>query len=160
MKMSRTSAGILMYRKRNGQLEFFLVHPGGPFWKDKDDGAWGIPKGEIDDPDEGLFDVAKREIMEETGIKPPEAEGGYFHLGDVTLKSGKVVHAWAFEGDWLGLLMCSSYVDIEWPPKSGKTIKIPEVDKAGFFGLEKARKKINPGQFKLIERLVEKLEEK
>ena len=146
-----------MYRRRNGKIEFFLVHPGGPFWKDKDEGAWGIPKGEVNNPEEELFDVAKREIMEETGIKPPEEEDRYLHLGDVTLKSGKVVHAWAFEGDWTGLLICSSWCEVEWPLRSGKKIKIQEVDKARFFDIKKAKEKINPGQFKLIERLIGKL---
>ena len=137
------------------KLMIFLVHPGGPFWKDKDAGAWSIPKGESDDGEGEFFDSAKREFFEETGIKPPEEKEKYFSLGETKLKSGKIVHAWAFEGDWSGLLMCSSYVDIEWPPKSGKFVKIPEVDRAGFFDIEKAKEKMDEGQKIFLERLIE-----
>ncbi|MDP1696066.1 MAG: NUDIX domain-containing protein [archaeon] len=147
--MQKVSAGLLMYKIRNNQLEFFLAHPGGPFWKNKDDGTWGIPKGEIHDSEEPL-EAAKREFKEETGITPKEP---FISLGEITQKSGKVVHAWAFEGDWSGLLMGSSYVTMEYPAKSGKTIKFPEIDKAGFFTLEKAKKIINPAQYELLLRL-------
>ncbi len=150
-----------MYKFTEGRLKIFLVHPGGPFWKDKDNGSWSIPKGEVDDGDlseENLLRVAKRELEEETGITP-QKNTMFIELGSITQSSGKVVHAWAFEGDWYGMLTCQSFVEIEWPYKSGKLIKIPEVDKADFFSVEKAKEKINPAQFKLIERLEEKLNE-
>ena len=152
--MQKTSAGILIYKHNDGKLKLFIVHPGGPFWKDKDEGAWSIPKGEVEQGEENLLGVAKRELKEETGIS---IEGNFIDLGEVKQKSGKIVKAWAIEGDWSGLLMCQSFVEIEWPYKSGKKIKIPEVDKAGFFSVEDAKRKINPAQREFIERLQEKL---
>ncbi len=134
------------------KLGVFLVHPGGPFWKNNQV-CWSIPKGEVEEG-EDLLETAKREFKEETGVK---AEGSFIPLGQVKQKSGKLVHAWAFEGDWSGLLMCQSYVTIEWPYKSGKFIKIPEVDKASFFPIEEAKKKILPAQVEFIERLEQKL---
>lgn len=143
-----------MYRLKKGkELEVFLVHPGGPFWKNKDNGAWSIPKGEINEA-EDFLEAAKREFEEETGIKP---KGEFIELVNVKQKSGKVIHAWAFEGDWFGFLMKQNMIEIEFPYKSGKKIKIPEIDKAGFFSLEKARKKINSSQLEFLERLKEKL---
>ena len=152
--MPKTSAGILIYKYNDGKLKLFIVHPGGPFWKNKDEGAWSIPKGEVEQGEEKLLEVAKRELKEETGIS---IEGNFIDLGEVKQKSGKIVKAWAIEGDWSGLLMCQSFVEIEWPYKSGKKIKIPEVDKAGFFSVEDAKRKINPAQREFIERLQEKL---
>ena len=152
--MPKTSAGILIYKYNDGKLKLFIVHPGGPFWKNKDEGAWSIPKGEVEQGEENLLGVAKRELKEETGIS---IEGNFIDLGEVKQKSGKIVKAWAIEGDWSGLLMCQSFVEIEWPYKSGKKIKIPEVDKAGFFSVEDAKRKINPAQREFIERLQEKL---
>lgn len=144
-----------MYKfDKDKKLRFFLVHPGGPFWKDKDNEAWGIPKGEVDDGEEELFETAKREMLEETGIKAPNEKEKYFHLGETKLKSGKIIHAWGFEGDWTGLLMCKSFVEIE---HNGKKIKFPEVDKAGFFSVEQAKDKINKAQFVFVERLMEML---
>lgn len=154
--MPKQSSGLLLYKIKNNVLKVFLVHPGGPFWKDKDKGTWSIPKGEIDDNDfseENLFKNAIRELKEETGISVSEEKEKYLSLGSVTQKSGKIVHGWAYEGDWTGLLMCQSFVEIEWPPKSGKKMKIPEVDKADFFTLEKAKEKVNPAQIELIENL-------
>ena len=138
-----------MYRFRP-ELEVFIVHPGGPFWKNKDESSWSIPKGELEEG-EDLLSAAKREFMEETGLKIDSES--FIQLGNVTLKSGKIVHAWAFEGDWSGLLMCQSYMNLEWPPRSGKLIKFPEVDKASFFSPEIAKKKINPAQRELIDKL-------
>ena len=138
-----------MYRFRP-ELEVFIVHPGGPFWKNKDESSWSIPKGELEEG-EDLLSVAKREFMEETDLKIDSES--FIQLGNVTLKSGKIVHAWAFEGDWSGLLMCQSYMNLEWPPRSGKFIKFPEVDKASFFSPEIAKKKINPAQRELIDKL-------
>ena len=153
--MPKVSSGLVMY-KLNPELKVFLVHPGGPFWKDKDEGAWSIPKGELENSD-NILETAIREFKEETGIIPPNKKEDYVYLGETTQKSGKVVHAYAFEGDWHGLLMCQSFVEIEYPYKSGKYIKIPEIDKANFFSVEEAKKKINPAQFKLIQNLSEKL---
>jgi predicted NUDIX family NTP pyrophosphohydrolase len=147
--MSKISAGLLMYRIRDGRLEVFLVHPGGPFWRNKDAAAWSIPKGEID-PNEDFLSAAKREFQEETGIK---AEGTFFPLGNTKLKSGKVVHAWSFEGNCNPATIQSNTVKIEWPPKSGKLQEIPEVDKAAFWPLAEAKVKINPAQIKFLETL-------
>ncbi len=155
-KMTKESAGLMMYKIGGDVLKVFLVHPGGPFWKNKEDGAWSIPKGEIEEG-ENLLETAKREFKEEVGF---EAKGNFFSLGKIQQKAGKIVHAWAFEGDWSGLLMCQSYVEIEWPLRSGKKIKIPEVDKARFFSSEEAKKKINQAQKELIERLEDFLKEK
>ena len=143
-----------MYKfDKERELRVFLVHPGGPFWKDKDIGAWSIPKGEINEENDGnLLETAKREFREETGIMSPEEKGRYSYLGKIKQKSGKIVHAWAFEGDWHGLLMCQSFVEIDF---QGKSAKVPEVDKAGFFSIEEAEKKINSAQFEFIRRLIE-----
>lgn len=152
MQKKLVSAGLLIYRFRNSKLEVFLVHPGGPFWKNKDEGAWSIPKGEIDDG-ESLLDTAIREINEETGVTIDKSTETFVPLENVRLKSGKIVHAWGIEGDWSGLLMCKSYVKIEWPLKSGKHISFPEVDKAGFFKIDEARLKMNPAQALFLDRL-------
>jgi predicted NUDIX family NTP pyrophosphohydrolase len=154
--MLKDSAGLLMYKISNGELMVFIVHPGGPFWKDKDEGAWSIPKGEVDEGEE-LLSAAMREVKEETGL---EAKEPFIELGSVMQASGKIVYCWAFEGDWTGLLMGSSYVRMEWPLGSGKTISFPEVDKAGFFTLEEARRKLNPAQADFLDRLREKISSK
>jgi predicted NUDIX family NTP pyrophosphohydrolase len=148
------SAGLVMFRRRDGELEFFLAHPGGPFSKNKDDGHWTIPKGEPDG-DEPLLDVAKREFEEETGIKP---HGPYVELGSIQQKGGKWVHAWGFEGDCTGPI-CSNNFAMEWPPKSGRVCEFPEVDRAEFFTLETARRKIKETQIPLLERLALALED-
>ena len=145
--LKKTSSGLLMFRKKNNKLEFFLVHHGGPFWKNKDKKAWSIPKGEVEE-NEDLFDCAKREFFEETGITPIGKK--FIPLGFVKQKSGKIVHAWAFEGDWTGILRQNM---IKIKSFSGKEIKIPEIDKAGFFDKEKTREKIIEAQFEFIERL-------
>lgn len=149
----KTSAGLLMYRIVSGNLELFLSHPGGPHYQHKDDGHWGIPKGEIEAGEE-LFDTALREFEEETGIKP---EGTYIDLGEIQQKGGKIVHAWAFANNWQGVLQQKSFVDIEWPPHSGRMITIPEIDKAQFFTVEMAQKKIKDAQAAFIDRLIQKL---
>jgi predicted NUDIX family NTP pyrophosphohydrolase len=149
--MSKMSAGLLMYRITEGRLEVFLIHPGGPFWRNKDAGAWSIPKGEINAGEDYLL-AARREFQEETGIKP---EGTFLSLGSTKLKSGKVVHAWAFEGSCEPATIKSNTLKIEWPPKSGKLQEIPEVDKAAFWLLAEAKIKINPAQMKFLERLEE-----
>jgi predicted NUDIX family NTP pyrophosphohydrolase len=138
-----------MYRRREGALEVFLVHPGGPFWARKDTGAWSIPKGEIDRAEEPLA-VARREFVEETGFP---AEGEVRPLAPVTQAGGKIVHAWAVEGDADPAKLQSNTFTIEWPPRSGRQKAFPEVDRAAWFRLDVARQKINPAQVALLDEL-------
>lgn len=152
--MPRLSAGLLMYRLRDGQLEFFLVHPGGPFWAGKDEGAWTIPKGEPNEA-EDLLAAACREFKEETGFEPA---GPYIPLTPVRQKGGKVVHAWAFRGDCDPAAVRSNTFKARSPPGSGEWRTFPEVDRAGFFPLEEASIKINPGQRPLLTELKQKLQ--
>jgi predicted NUDIX family NTP pyrophosphohydrolase len=131
-------------------LELFLVHPGGPFFTKKDSGAWSIPKGLIED-DENRLATARREFTEETGVETPEE--GYVSLGEITQKSGKVVQAWAFEGDCDPSAISSNTFEMEWPPRSGRKQTFPEVDRAAFYSIAEARIKLNPAQVAFIERL-------
>jgi predicted NUDIX family NTP pyrophosphohydrolase len=151
MKRSRTSAGLLMFRRKQDDLEVLLVHPGGPYFRNKDDGAWTIPKGEAAEG-EDLRARARTEFEEELGITP--AEAAWIELGSVKQKGGKTVHAWAFAGD-LGpnFKLASNTFEIEWPPRSGKMQQFPEVDKVSFFPLEMARAKINQAQAVFLDRL-------
>jgi predicted NUDIX family NTP pyrophosphohydrolase len=141
-----------MYRQVGGRWEFFLVHPGGPFFRNKDDGHWTIPKGEPGH-DEPMLEVAQREFIEETGIKP---QPPFIDVGSIQQKGGKWVYAWGFEGDHDGPI-CSNTFATEWPPGSGKRMDFPEVDRAGFFGPVEARRKIKETQWPLIERLIKHL---
>ena len=145
------SAGILAFRKKPLK-EVFLVHPGGPFWKNKDAGAWSIPKGEIDLEEDPLA-AALREFEEETGIK---LEGAFIQLTPVKQKAGKIIEAWMVETDLDAGKIISNEFTMEWPPRSGLMKRFPEVDKASWFSLDEARKKINPGQLPFID-AVEKL---
>lgn len=147
--MPQVSAGLLMYRRRGDRIEVLLVHPGGPIWADRDDGAWSIPKGEAA-PGEPLLDVACREFREETGFEPA---GPYHKLTPVRQKSGKIVHAWAFEGDCDPARLRSNTFRMIWPPRSGQLQTFPEVDRAAFFSLEEAARKINGGQVPLLAEL-------
>lgn len=147
--MPKQSAGILLYRKINNQLQVFLVHPGGPFFKNKDDGAWSIPKGEFLDNEDALI-AAKREFLEETG---QSVDGNFIKLKPVKLKSGKTVHAWAVEGDIDHEVIISNVFEMEWPPKSGKMASFAEVDRAAWFEPAVAKVKINPAQTALIDEL-------
>jgi len=147
--MAKESAGLLFYRKRAGKMEFLLVHPGGPFWKNKDDGAWTIPKGEIQ-PSEDPLTAAQREFEEELGFKP---NGTFIPLTPIKQKSGKIVRAWAIEGGWDPAQLKSNTFSLEWPPHSGKVQQFPEVDRAAFFDLRLALTKINPAQIPLLEEL-------
>ena len=147
--MAKQSAGILLYRHKAGVLEVFLVHPGGPYWAKKDIGAWSIPKGEFTS-DEAPFDAAKREFKEETGL---EAKGQFIPLTPVKQKGGKVVHAWAVEGDCDHQAIRSNTFTVEWPPRSGRKQEFPEVDKAGWFTIEEAKKKILKSQVGFIDEL-------
>jgi predicted NUDIX family NTP pyrophosphohydrolase len=154
--MTAASAGVVMYRRTRDGLEVLLVHPGGPFWRNKDDGAWSIPKGEIG-PGETPEAVARREFAEEQGHP---LVGKLMPLGEVRQKSGKHVTAFAIEGDLDVATSRSNSFTLEWPPKSGKMQSFPEVDRAEWFGPDAARAKLNPGQVGLIDRLAELLEER
>jgi len=147
--MPKISAGLLMYRVRENELEFLLAHPGGPFWKHRDAGAWTIPKGELQAGEEPLT-AAKREFEEEIGLKP---EGNFHELQPITQKGGKIVHAWAFEGECDTECIHSNTFQMEWPPRSGKFTTCPEVDRARFFGMAEAKIKINPAQVAFLEEL-------
>jgi predicted NUDIX family NTP pyrophosphohydrolase len=147
--MAKTSAGLLMYRRRGRTLEVLLVHPGGPFWAKKDLGAWSIPKGEID-PGEDPLAAARRELAEETGFS---TEGVFQPLGPITQAGGKVVHAFALEGDADPAGLRSNTFSIEWPPRSGRLQSFPEVDRAAWLPLDLARQKINPAQVALLDQL-------
>lgn len=148
--MAKKSAGLLLYRKGPSSIEVFLVHPGGPFWARKDDGAWSIPKG-LYEEDEHALDAARREFAEETGI----AVGGPFvELGEFKQPSGKIISAWAVEFDCDAGAITSNSFSLEWPPKSGNLQEFPEVDRAGWFSPEDAFQKILKGQRPIIERLL------
>ncbi len=142
-----------MFRRTPTGLEVFLAHPGGPYFAKKDDGVWTIPKGEPA-PGEALLDCARREFEEETGMRP---EGELVALGEIRQAGGKVVHAWAFEGEWGDReLRCNTF-ELEWPPRSGRRQAFPEIDRACFFAIDEARRKINPAQIALIDRLLAQL---
>jgi predicted NUDIX family NTP pyrophosphohydrolase len=151
--MLRVSAGLLMYRVRDGKLQVLLAHPGGPFFKNKDEGAWTIPKGEVESG-EDLLTAARREFKEETGITP---SGPFIPLTPVTQKGGKIVHAWAFEGDCDPAAIVSNTFAMEWPPRSGRQLEFPEIDRAEFFDLTGARRKVKAAQMALIDELKETL---
>lgn len=143
----KQSAGLLMYRCRGETIEVLLAHPGGPFWSKKDIGAWTIPKGEVEEGEE-LLAAARREFAEETGFRP---DGAFEPLGSVRLKSGKVVHGWAFEGDGDAASLKSVPFSMEWPPRSGKLQEFPEIDRVEWFTLKTARQKIQPVQVPFID---------
>ena len=153
--MRAKSAGILLHRSNGGELEVLLVHPGGPVWARRDAGAWSIPKGEYGDGEDPL-DAARREFEEELGTPAPESEPR--DLGEITQKSGKRVRAWALAGDLDATTIVSNTVEIQWPPRSGRMLEIPEVDRAEWFRLVDARERINPAQVALLERLADILE--
>jgi predicted NUDIX family NTP pyrophosphohydrolase len=147
--MSKTSAGLLMYRKRGENFEVLLVHPGGPFWAKKDSSAWSIPKGEYERGEE-LLEAAKREFMEETGFTP---HGPFTPLTPLTQSGGKRISAWAFPGDCDPTTIRSNVFSMEWPPRSGRRAEFPEVDRAGWFDLKKAAQRIVKGQLGFLEEL-------
>ena len=148
--MHKFSAGVLLYRRGNDGLGVFLVHPGGPYWQKKDLGAWSIPKGEYKAGEDPLS-AAKREFQEETGFEPPT--GKWISLSEVKLSSGKVITAWAVEGDCDAAAIRSNAFSMEWPPKSGKMQEFPEVDRAAWFTLPAANEKIHPAQQEFLVRL-------
>ena len=151
--MAKRSAGLLMFRRKRAELEVFLVHPGGPFWAGKDAGAWTVPKGEYADDEEPLA-AAKREFAEETGFV---AEGEFIDLGTVRQTSGKIVNAWAFEGDCDSEKLVSNFCEIEWPPRSGKKMEIPEVDRGAWFSVDEARSRILKSQVDFLDVLGKKV---
>ena len=156
MSRAPQSGGILLYRRAAGGLEVLLAHPGGPYWQRQDYGSWSVPKGVAEDG-EALEAVAAREFAEETGSElvnvaldpgsPP------LDLGEVTLKSGKVIHAWAVEGDLDPALASSNEIEIEWPPRTGRRLVIPEVDRIAWFGVDEARRRAHPVQAEFVNRL-------
>ena len=151
---NKISAGLLMYRMREGQLEVFLAHPGGPLFNNKDEGHWSIPKGEIES-DEELLTAAMREFEEETGLEP---HGDFIELGAIRQKGGKIVYAWAFPGDWdEARPLQSNTFELEWPPRSGKIQRFPEIDRVGFFSIPRARQKLKEAQQPFLDRLEAKL---
>ena len=147
--MPKRSAGLIMYRVREGRLEILLVHPGGPFWAKKDHRAWSVPKGEISGGEDALL-RAKREFEEETGLVP---RGEFMPIGTITQKGGKAVQAWAFEGDCDPKRIQSNTFVMEWPPHSGRKQEFPEVDRAEFFPIEEAKRRINTAQAELLSAL-------
>jgi predicted NUDIX family NTP pyrophosphohydrolase len=152
--MAKRSAGLLVHRERAGALEVLLVHPGGPFWAKRDEGAWSIPKREVADgpgADAHGLATARREFREELGVDAPDAEPRA--LGEIRQKGGKVVEAWAVAGDVDVTALVSNTFETEWPPKSGRMATFPEVDRAAWFGLAEARTKLNVAQCELLDRL-------
>jgi predicted NUDIX family NTP pyrophosphohydrolase len=156
------SCGILLYRRAGDDLEVLLAHPGGPYWKQQDYGSWSIPKGLAEDG-EALEAVAAREFAEETGFDlvsvTREPDGAPIDLGEVTLKSGKVIRAWAVEGDLDPAVSRSNEIEIEWPPRTGRRLVIPEVDRVAWFAVEEARRRAHPVQAEFVERLASRLRE-
>jgi predicted NUDIX family NTP pyrophosphohydrolase len=149
------SAGLLMFRRATGGLELLLAHPGGPFWARRDDGAWTLPKGELDEGEDALA-AALREFEEETGCAPA---GPFLDLGEVRQKSGKRVQAWAFEGDLDPADLRCNLFEMEWPPRSGRLRQFPEVDRVGWFDPQAALRKLLPAQHPFVERLRRLLQE-
>jgi predicted NUDIX family NTP pyrophosphohydrolase len=149
-----------LFRRGTGGLEVLLAHPGGPYWKSQDYGSWSVPKG-LSEDGESLEAVAVREFGEETGFElaavTRDATEPHLDLGEVTLKSGKVVHAWAVEGDLDPALATSNEIEIEWPPRTGRLLVIPEVDRVAWFGLDEARRRAHPVQAAFVGRLEELL---
>jgi predicted NUDIX family NTP pyrophosphohydrolase len=154
MSRERISAGLLMYRSSNGKLEVFLAHPGGPVFRNRDLGHWTIPKGEVQ-ANEELLETAKREFREEVGI---EARGEFLPLGWIRQKGGKIVHGWAFGGDWSASQkhVCNTF-SMEWPPHSGRFQRFPEVDRVAFFTVDEAREKLKDSQHPFLDRLLSAL---
>ena len=149
------SAGLLLYRPRNSGVQVFLVHPGGPYWAKKDEGAWSVPKGLVDPGEEELA-CARREFKEETGFEPP-GSGAELDLGTFRLPSGKRLHVWAIEGDCDPAALHSNLFEMEWPPKSGRSARFPEVDRGAWFDRQQALLKIVTGQRPVLERLYAEL---
>jgi predicted NUDIX family NTP pyrophosphohydrolase len=154
--MARQSAGLLVYRRAKNGLQVFLVHPGGPFWAKKDRGAWSIPKGEFDESEEGLA-AARREFREEVG---QDIAGVFIALTPSRQPSRKTIHAWAVEGEVDAETLVSNEFELEWPPRSGRMQRFPEVDAGAWFAFDEAKGRIQPGQLPILEELAQLLEER
>ena len=154
--MARQSAGLLVYKRAKSGLQIFLVHPGGPFWAKKDRGAWSIPKGEFAEGEEGLA-AARREFREEVG---QDVAGPFFVLTPRRQPSRKMIHAWAVEGEVDAEALVSNEFELEWPPRSGRMQRFPEVDAGTWFTFEEAKGRIQPGQLPILEELAQLLEER
>jgi predicted NUDIX family NTP pyrophosphohydrolase len=156
MPRVRVSAGIVLFRRRGDRLEVLLAHPGGPVWRRRDEGAWSVPKGEPDDGEDDLLTVARREFEEETG-HPLDGASPVIDLGSIKQKGGKVVHAWAIEGDLDPSAARSNEARMEWPPRSGRWVTFPEIDRVQWFEPADARRRIKDTQIPLLDRLAEQL---
>jgi predicted NUDIX family NTP pyrophosphohydrolase len=154
---TKHSSGILLYRDRGGATEFLLVHPGGPYWTKRDDGAWSLPKGGIEGEEDSRA-AALRELDEELGPAAPRLDAGeLIDLGQIRQRAGKIVDAWGAEGEFDPDALASNTFEMEWPPRSGREVEFPEVDRAGWFDLEGARRKLLPAQHEFLDRLLEHL---
>jgi predicted NUDIX family NTP pyrophosphohydrolase len=150
--MAKLSAGVLLYRRADTGIEVLVAHPGGPIWSRRDSGAWSLPKGAPMDDEADLLDAARREFREETGHEAPA--GPAIDLGEVRMRSGKVVRAWAIEGDLDPRQLSSMDAEIEWPPRSGRTLRVPEIDRVAWVGPTEARRRLNPAQATFVDRLL------
>ena len=153
--MSKLSAGLLLYRRAGDGVEVLIAHPGGPVWARRDAGAWSLPKGATLDHEEDLLATARREFEEETGHRPPDGET--LDLGEVRMRSGKVVRAFAVEGDLDPATLRSMRVDVEWPPRAGRLLDVPEIDRLLWARPPEARRRLNPAQATFVDRLLERL---
>lgn len=154
-KTGRTSGGILLWRRGASVVEVLLAHPGGPYWATKDAGHWTVPKGEVE-PGETVEEVARREFAEETGHPPPD--GPAIDLGEIVQKSGKRVHGWALEGDLDPVMAVSNTYEMEWPPRSGRIVEFPEIDRVAWFGFAEARARLKAAQVPFLDRLAAALD--
>jgi len=153
--MPKLSSGLLLYRRTGDDVEMLIAHPGGPIWARRDAGSWSLPKGALLDATEDLLAAARREFEEETGMRPPDAQA--IDLGEVRMRSGKVVRGWAIEGDMDPSTLHSMRVEVEWPPRSGRIISVPEIDRVVWAGPAEAQRRLNQAQAGFVGRLLQAL---